>query len=146
VALVKEVRPLSLALNVLALFWLTLMPFAAKVTAEHPMDSLGPSGIAACLGLWTASTVVMRVTMHGPLDDVPEAQRWLRMRLWQYAGLAAARLILAGLAWVSPWFGYAAIATVFIGFLFGPAPPSRATEAEVSEGSSEPSQPTSEQA
>ena len=68
-AVVQEVSPRSLALNVLALFWLTLMPFTAKVAAEHPMDSLGPSGIAACMGLWTASTVqAMRLTMRGPLD------------------------------------------------------------------------------
>ena len=140
VAMVKEVHPVSLALNVLALFWLTLMPFTAKVAAANPMDSLGPSGIAACLGLWTASTVVMRLTMHGPLDDVPEVRRWLDLRLRQYAALAAVRLILAALAWVSPWFGYATFATVLVGLLFGPTPPLPATLVNDSEGSSEPAE------
>jgi uncharacterized membrane protein len=121
-ALVGELRPQSLMFKILALCWLTAMPFAAKIAAQHPMDPLGPSLLAACYGLFTASNLGLRLTSHGALDEPPAARRWFEHRLWQYGALAALRLALAALAWVSPWFGYAALATVVVGVFLGPTP------------------------
>ena len=116
VATVEDFRLRGMVFNLLALVWLTLMPFAAKVAAAQPLDPLGPSLLAACYGLFTASTVGLQWTSRGAMDE-PSARRSLR----RHGALAGLRLALAALAWVSPWFGYAALATVFANVLLGPA-------------------------
>jgi uncharacterized membrane protein len=123
-AVVEKITVSTLLLNLLALFWLTLMPFMAKVAAEHPLDSLGASGLALCYGLFSATTVAARATMSSVYENVTGNRRFTTVRLWQYGSVAALRLVLAGLAWVSPWFGYAALPTFAVVFLF----PSRSPE------------------
>jgi len=118
-AIVDKIRRSTLLWNLHGLFWLTLLPFMAKVAAEHPLDSLGPSGLALCYGMHGVSLVAARATMQSR-DEIDDAalSRFTRMRLWQYGGVATLRLFLAGLAWVSPWFGYAVVVTVAAPFLF----------------------------
>ena len=117
-AAIAKVTVSTLLLNLLALFWVTLMPFMAKVAAEHPLDALGPSGLALCYGLFGATTVAARATMSSAHEIVSGDRAFTRLRLWQYGGVAALRLLLGGLAWLSPWFGYAALLTFVAGFLF----------------------------
>jgi uncharacterized membrane protein len=128
-AVVEDVRPAGLGLNLLTLFWLTLLPFASKVAAAHPLDSLGPSLLAGAYGLYTASLVATRLVLNARIDTVAGARGFYVGRLWQFGALAGLRLALAGLAWVSPWFGYAAIATVAATLVLGPAPNARKTGA-----------------
>jgi len=115
-ALVEDLRPRSLFFKVLALCWLTLMPFAARLAAQHPLDPLGPSLLAACYGLFTASNLGLRLASRHPRDEPPAVRR----SLWLYGALAVLRLALAALAWLSPWFGYAALATVAAGVFLSP--------------------------
>jgi uncharacterized membrane protein len=117
-AIIDEIRLSTLVLNLLALFWLTLMPFMAKVAAEHPLDSLGPSGLALCYGLNGASMVAARATMRSRSETTSALSRFTILRLWQFGAVAAVRLLLAALAWVSPWFGYAVLLTAPAGFIF----------------------------
>jgi uncharacterized membrane protein len=128
-ATIDEIRLQTLFLNLLGLFWLTLLPFTAKVAAEHPLDPLGPSGLALCYGLHTASNVASRATMRSHFDETPEVRRFTRLRLWQFGGVAALRVTLAALAWVSPWFGYAVLLTVPAGFVFRAMSPEQAAAA-----------------
>jgi len=116
VATVEDFRLRGMVFNLLALVWLTLMPFAAKVAAAQPLDPLGPSLLAACYGLFTASNLGLRLASRHPLDEPPAVRR----SLWLYGALALLRLALAALAWISPWFGYAALATVAAGVFLSP--------------------------
>ena len=118
-ALVDEVRTPGLLCNLAALFWLTLLPFAAKLAAEHPLDPLGPSFLAGCYGFYTASLVATRLLLKGVHEDNPAVRRYFRRRHGVYAALAVLRLVCSGLAWVSPWWGYAALATVLSFFVLG---------------------------
>lgn len=115
-ALVEELGRHTLIFKVLALVWLTAMPFAARLAAQHPMEPLGPSLLAGCYGLFTASNLGLRLTSRHAPDEPPAVRRRLRL----YAALAILRLVLAALAWVSPWFGYAALATVVAGVFLTP--------------------------
>jgi uncharacterized membrane protein len=120
-AAVEEVRADGLVLNLFALFWLTLMPFAAKVAAAHPLDPLGPSTLAACYGSYTLGLVAARLRLRGPHDDTAAGREILR-RVSRFIGaLGAVRLVFAGLAWLSPWWGYAALGTVVGNILVGPS-------------------------
>jgi len=49
-ARVVEVNTRTLTLNLLTLFWITLLPYGAKNAAERPLEPLGASLISACCG------------------------------------------------------------------------------------------------
>ena len=119
IAMVDEVRTPGLLCNLLALFWLTLLPFAAKLAAEHPLDPLGPSFLAGCYGFYTASLVAARVLLKGVHEEIPAVRRYFRRRHSAYAALAIVRLTCSGLSWVSPWWGYAGLATILSFFVLG---------------------------
>jgi uncharacterized membrane protein len=70
-ARVLDIRTRTLLLNLLALFWVTLLPFAAKNAAEFPLDGLGASLMAVSCGAYLASIVVMRLSAHSVIDDLP---------------------------------------------------------------------------
>jgi uncharacterized membrane protein len=112
---VIEIAPRTLLLNLLSLFWVTLLPFAAKNAAEHPLEPLGASLMTTACGAYLASIVCMRLSTHSAIDDNAAMRPWRAGRLRLGLGIAMTDAACAALSWVSPWFGYvSALATVVI--------------------------------
>jgi uncharacterized membrane protein len=129
-ATVREVRRSTLGFNLAALFCVTLMPFGAKLAAESPLEPFGPSGLALAYGLYTAFFIAARQSTDraDPAPGAAARGRLLMLRI----GLATFRLACAGLAWISPWFGYLAMASVLINLVL-PSPNDEAPPAETAE-------------
>ena len=122
-ARVLEIGAKTLLLNLFALFWVTLIPFAAKNAAEHIQDPLGASLLAASCGGYVASIVAMRLSAHSAIDDNPKLRRWRRRRILIGSGIALANVTAAALSWIWPGLGYAAaLATIGL-LLVLPSPP-----------------------
>ncbi len=122
-ARVIEVRSRTLMLNLLTLFWITLLPYGAKNAAERPFEPLGASMISACCGFHLLSILVMRLSARSTIDDNPQMWSWRIRRILLLSITAGADLVCAILSWVTPWAGYtAALATVII-WLAMPCPP-----------------------
>jgi uncharacterized membrane protein len=93
--------------NLLILFWITLIPYGARIAAEHPDDGLGAA--IMCFSM-TFSTVSFLLLGRGGftsvvLDPVMARVRRRRLRLFQLyvvIGLAA-----TGCSFVSPYVGFA---------------------------------------
>jgi uncharacterized membrane protein len=122
-ARVVEVNTRTLTLNLLTLFWITLLPYGAKNAAERPLEPLGASLISACCGFHLLSMLAMRLSAHSTIDDNPQMKSWRFFRILLLAIVAGADLVSSVLSWVTPWVGYsAALATVII-WLAMPSPP-----------------------
>jgi uncharacterized membrane protein len=122
-ARVDKITQRALLFNLLILFWVTLLPFAAENAADRPLEPLGPSLLAFCCGAFFLSYLGFRFSVHTTMDDLPEMQRWRQVRIAISWGMISGNFLCAILAWLSPWFGYAgAISTVLI-FLFLRSPP-----------------------
>lgn len=110
----------TLWLNLLALFWATLVPFGARLAAEDIGEPLGASIQLFC----AAAYYLTLYTMH-PFqlpDDATPAQRSLhRKRLNQ--GRLFIIVVFAGslLAWLSPFIGYALIGATFVSNIVRPS-------------------------
>ena len=114
-ARVLEIRTRTLFLNLFALFWVTLLPFAAKNAAEHSSEPLGASLMAASCGAYLGSIVAMRLSAHSAIDDNPNMRRWRLGRLLLGSGIALADFASAAASWIWPWTGYvAALATIVL--------------------------------
>jgi uncharacterized membrane protein len=114
-ARVDRISNRSLFYNLLVLFWVTLMPFAAENAADRPLEPLGASLIAFCCGAFLLSFLALRLSVHSTIDDIPEMQRWRRGRMLTIYAMIAGNFTCAALAWLSPWIGYvAALVTVFL--------------------------------
>jgi uncharacterized membrane protein len=122
-ARITKIRSNTLLLNLLSLFFVTLLPFGARNAAERPLEPLGASLMAAAAGLYLLSLLCLRLTAHSAIDDNPGLRLWRRFRIIMVSGLIAADLACAGLAWLSPWPAYAAILASAVFCLFIPAPP-----------------------
>lgn len=122
-ARVDQIGHRALVFNLVALFWVTLLPFAAENAADRPLEPLGPSLLAFCCGAYLLALLWFRLSVHSIIDDRPEMQRWRRGRLVIAWCMVAGNFLCATLAWLSPWFGYAgAIGSVLL-FLFLRSPP-----------------------
>jgi uncharacterized membrane protein len=122
-ARVDRINSRALLLNLAALFWATLLPFAAKNAAERPLEPLGASIMAASCGAYLLFFVAMRMSLHSAIDDNIQMRVWRRGRVLIAAGLILADFCGALLSWLTPWAGYAAsLATVFV-LLLLPSPP-----------------------
>lgn len=121
-ARVLEIRTQTLLLNLFALFWVTLLPFAAKNAAEHPLDALGASLMAASCGAYLASMIAMRLSARSTIDDNPRMRRWRSGRLWLGSAIVLTDLCGAALSWAWPWFGYAAALATIVLMLALPSP------------------------
>jgi uncharacterized membrane protein len=102
--------------NLVCLFWSTLIPFAAKNAAERPLESLGPSLVAASTGFYILSMLALRLTLHSTVEDTPEGLRWRRRRFTIFLILGLADVLAAGLSWILPIAGYLAVA-VTVGYV-----------------------------
>ena len=119
---VTEISSRTVMFNLVMLFWVTLLPFCAKTIAAFPSDPLGASLIAGDCALCLIAMAVARFSAHSTVDDNPAMRAWRRRRVVMIWGFILTDILGAGLAWVSPWFGYgAALATVLL-FLLLPAP------------------------
>jgi uncharacterized membrane protein len=105
-ARVTEVRSSTLLLNLLCLFWATLIPFGARNAAERPLEPLGASILSAATGCYLISLLWLRLTTHSAIDDNPGMRRWRIRRIGMISGFIAADLGGAALAWLSPWPAY----------------------------------------
>jgi len=122
-ARVDKITHRALLFNLLILFWVTLLPFAAENAADRPLEPLGPSLLAFCCGAFFLSYLGFRFSVHSTIDDVPEMRRWKQVRVAIAVVMVAGNFACAALAWVSPWVGYAgAVATVLV-FLLLRSPP-----------------------
>jgi uncharacterized membrane protein len=122
-ARVDKITHRALLFNLLILFWVTLLPFAAENAADRPLEPLGASLLAFSCGAFFLSYLGFRFSVHSTIDDVAEMRRWRRVRIAIALGMVAGNLLCAVLAWFSPWFGYAgALATVLL-FLLLRSPP-----------------------
>jgi len=122
-ARVDKITQRALLFNLLILFWVTLLPFAAENAADRPLEPLGPSLLAFCCGAFFLSYIGFRFSVHSTIDDVAEMRKWKRTRLSIAIAMVAGNFMCAILAWWSPWIGYAgAVATVMV-FLILRSPP-----------------------
>ena len=122
-ARVDKITHRALLFNLLILFWVTLLPFAAENAADRPLEPLGPSLLAFCCGAFFLSYLGFRFSVHSTIDDVPEMRRWKQVRVAIAVGMVIGNFACAALAWVSPWIGYGgALATVLV-FLLLRSPP-----------------------
>jgi uncharacterized membrane protein len=122
-ARVTDISSRALLFNLVTLFWVTLLPFAARNAAERPLEPLGASLMAACCGGFLLSALSMRLTSHSAIDDNPLLASWRRRRLAIGFGMSAANLVGAVLAWISPWFGYGAALIMIATTALLPSPP-----------------------
>ena len=114
-ARVTEISSRSLMFNLVALFWITLLPFGAKNAAQHPVDPLGASMIAACCGAYLLSVLGARLSAHSTIDDNAAMRAWRLGRIWIISAVISIDFACAGLSWFNPWFGYAvSVATVIL--------------------------------
>jgi uncharacterized membrane protein len=122
-ARVDRITHRALLFNLLILFWVTLLPFAAENAADRPLEPLGPSMLAFCCGAFFLSYICFRFNVHSTIDDVPEMRQWRRVRLTIAVAMVIGNFACAALAWLSPWIGYGgALATVLV-FLLLRSPP-----------------------
>jgi len=122
-ARVDKITHRALLFNLLILFWVTLLPFAAENAADRPLEPLGPSLLAFFCGAFFLSYLGFRFSVHSTIDDVPEMRRWKQVRVAIAVVMVAGNFACAALAWVSPWIGYGgALATVLV-FLLLRSPP-----------------------
>ena len=122
-ARVDTISNRSLFYNLLILFWVTLLPFAAENAADRPLEPLGASLIAFCCGAYLVSFLAFRLSVHSTIDDMPEMQRWRRWRLILVYAMIVGNFACAALAWLSPWIGYAAAVTTVLLYLTLRSPP-----------------------
>ena len=122
-ARVDKITHRALLFNLLILFWVSLLPFAAENAADRPLEPLGPSLLAFCCGAFFLSYLGFRFSVHSTIDDVPQMRRWKKVRVAIAVGMVIGNFACAGLAWLSPWIGYGgALATVLV-FLLLRSPP-----------------------
>jgi uncharacterized membrane protein len=121
-ARVLEIRTRTLLLNLVSLFWVTLLPFAAKCAAERPDDPLGASLMAASVGGFLGSMIAMRLSAHSTIDDNPKLRRWRAGRLWLGMAFTLGDFAAAAAAWTWPWTGYAAALATVVMMLLMPTP------------------------
>lgn len=104
---VERIGSNMLGFNLLILFWITLVPFGARIAAEHPHDGLGAAIMVGSITLSTVSTVLMvnfgdfQSVVHDPVMRTFRKRR----RLWFTAHFALG-VLASALCFVSPWFGY----------------------------------------
>jgi uncharacterized membrane protein len=122
-ARISEIGHHTLMLNLLSLFWATLIPFAAHSAAERPLDPLGAGLLAGATGGYLSSLVWLRLTAHSAIDDNPGMKSWRRFRVVLISVVILADLVAAAVAWLSPWPAYAIVLATATTLFILPSPP-----------------------
>ena len=113
----------ALLFNLLTLFWVTLLPFAAENAADRPLEPLGPSLLSFSCGAFLLSYLGFRFSVHSTIDDLPEMRRWRQRRVAIAFAMVAGNFACAALSWLSPWIGYAGALATVLAFLLLRSPP-----------------------
>ena len=114
-ARVDKITHRALLFNLMVLFWVTLLPFAAENAADRPLEPLGSSLLAFSCGAYFLSYMGFRFNVHSSIDDVAEMRRWRRIRIAIAWSMVAMNFLCAFLAWTWPWLGYVGpLATVLL--------------------------------
>lgn len=117
----REVTSRTLLLNLLYLFFVTLLPFGARIAAEDHWSSLGAFLLAGCSALGTITLVIIQRTTASDVVTLPHMIVWRIRRRRLFYLVAAIGLVCATLSFVSPWFGYGFMLSYALG-LFLPSP------------------------
>jgi uncharacterized membrane protein len=123
---VSRIRNRTLLLNLLMLFWVTLMPFGARIAADHPLAPLGISFFTTLRALYFTTILGMRFTVPSDAANRSELMALSRRGRRQMLVTVIGLLTAAALSWASPWFGYASLLAPAIGMFVG----NRRSEAE----------------
>jgi uncharacterized membrane protein len=121
-ARVTEINSRTLRLNLVCLFWITLIPFGARNAAGHPTQPLGASLTAAATGFGVLSLLRMRLSAHSTIDDNPRLESYRRRQVATVFTLGAVDAVGSALAWITPWPAYAATIATAIFLLTMPSP------------------------
>lgn len=119
---VERIGTNMLGYNLLVLFWITLVPYGARIAAERPHDGLGAAIMAMSITMSVVSTILMfnfgdfRSVVH---EAIMQPLRKRRRRL--FLAYIALGLVTTALCFVSPWFGYAFL-TIGVSALWTPPP------------------------
>jgi uncharacterized membrane protein len=122
-ARVDRITQRALLFNLLILFWVTLLPFAAENAADRPLEPLGPSLLSFSCGAFFLSYIGFRYSVHSTIDEVSEMRRWRLTRLTIAAAMTVGNFACSALAWFSPWIGYAGVVGTVLVFLLLRSPP-----------------------
>jgi uncharacterized membrane protein len=124
-ARVTEIKSPTLRLNLLCLFWATLIPFGAKNAAERPLEPLGSALVAATTGFCLLSLLAMRLSAHSAIDDNPRLKTYRRNQVIRVVSFGVLDLACAAAAAAgfSPWPAYLATMASATFLFFIPSPP-----------------------
>jgi uncharacterized membrane protein len=114
-ALLDEINGKIIRLNLVGMFWVTLIPFGAKVASEQPLEPLGVFMLLAsyCFAGFALRPMANMMSKGSESSFPTETRAYLlRRRRAVYINLVFMPPISAALTWVSPWFGYAGLAYV----------------------------------
>lgn len=114
----ERISTTMLGSNLLVLFWITLVPYGARIAAERPHDGLGAAIMTVSVTLSMASTLLMIKTGHftSPAHD-PVMIQLRKRRFAFFLAYVAVGLVVTALCFVSPWFGFAFL-TIGLAALF----------------------------
>ena len=105
---VETIDTRMLGLNLLALFWVTLVPYGARISAEHPNDGLGVAIMTFGIALNLGSLLLMSQTGHfTSIVNDPQMVTFRTRRVRMLSAHVVFGLVMSALCFSSPWFGYA---------------------------------------
>ena len=114
-ALLPEINSKVIRLNLIGMFWITLVPFGARIASEQPLGTLGVFMIMLCYCFAGLALRPMAVMMPkgSEMSFPPETRAYLlKRRRAININLVFIPPVCCALTFVSPWFGYCCIAYV----------------------------------
>jgi uncharacterized membrane protein len=111
-SLFDEITDRIIRINLFGLFWITLMPFGAKIASEHPSGSLG--AFMMTLSYTVSGLALRHLTVFrrkgSEMSFPPEMRTFVLKRRRAINLLVIIALVCCALTFVSPWFGYFCVA------------------------------------
>ena len=97
----------TLEANLVGLFFTTLVPFSIKLASENPASPLGAMILCLSIAGMTLGVLLIRPYLHAKDELLIDVDKiYSRMLSKVIFAFTVILLILAGLCWVSVWFGY----------------------------------------
>ena len=127
-SLLDEINDKIIRLNLIGMFWVTLIPFGAKIASEHPQGSLGAFMIAIsyCFAGLALRPMFVFMRKGSEMSFAPEVRAYiLRRRRAVNINILLIAPACSALTLVSPWFGYFGLAYVSLFIMFTPTTVSR---------------------
>lgn len=100
----------TLEANLVGLFFITLVPFSVKLASENPSSPLGVMLLCLSIAGISLGVVLIRPYFYAK-DVIPSAEDEAYLKILSRFMLVFTTIlfILAGLCWISVWFGYLGI-------------------------------------